>query len=269
MVAPGTDEMALLLLARALAPGRTLEVIWDDPRQAEIQGLYEDRPLGQVLTAQAAAAGLTLGPSDRQLWIYGPFNRQTEAALQKGSPRSARAARFAGRLEEALEQGAIVAVADVARANGADLALASELSRRRLFPRLAGYAAWNTAGNTLGTALATLALAPEHPTPQRTRFLLERLADDWLYQARLRQRLGPGLRLDEEARARASRRVDRHLAREMARLCRCWGLPLPRLRARLPWPRTFEVEVDIDPQDPGQTARALQPGGHWQGTSRE
>jgi nucleotide-binding universal stress UspA family protein len=246
-VAPGTDEMALLLLARALAPGRTLEVVWDHPRQAESRGLYEDRPLGQVLTAQAAAAGLALGPSSRQLWVYGPSGRQTEAALQKGSPRSARAARFAERLERALEKGAVIVVADVARANGADLALAGELSRRRLFPRLAGYAAWNTAGNTLGTALATLALTPEHPTAERTRFLLERLADDWLYQARLRQRLGPGLRLEEEARARAEGRVARDLARQMARLCRFWGLPVPRLRARLPWPRTFEVEVEIEP----------------------
>ena len=83
---------------------------------------------------------------------------------------------------------------------GADPVFTEELRRRRVFPQLTGYASWNTAGNTIGTALPhgiVYTIARERvaaSTPNRTRqiadaqieFLLHRLIDDYAYHSIVR-----------------------------------------------------------------------------------
>lgn len=246
VVAPGTDEMALLILARARGVGETVAVRWSEPWAPARETRYEDRPLGAVVEAQLRAAGLRQDPeASRQLWIYAPWRAQTEASAQ-GSGRSRRARRFVQELTQVLGAGRQVALAEVARANGADRALARELVASGAAFRLVAYAAWNTAGNALGTSLAALALAPEESRVEsekaRRRFLLERLADDWLYQAEVRPRLFPGgsfhqMNLEDWKRAR--REVRRAMARWLRRV-----LPGVEARFDFPWRRGFEVEVE-------------------------
>jgi len=262
-VAPGTDEMALLMLIRALAPGTELSVHFSKRSDLDRITRYEDRSLFGVVQAQARAAGIELSDgATRQLWVYGPRGEQQEASGQGPlRKRSRRAARFVQALCGALDEGACVAVADVARANGADLALVHELLQAGVFPRLAGYAGWNTAGNTLGTALACAALAPARPTPAtegaRLGFLLERLADDVLFQAELRQEIsaplgGSFVRLEGPRLKETRKKVQEVLGERVVHLFEEHFAPtlfeghrphLARVAIDLPWPRTFEVEV--------------------------
>ncbi len=262
-VAPGTDEMALLMLVRALAQGTELSVHFSKRSDLDRVTRYEDRSLSGVVQAQAQAAGIELSDrATRQLWVYGPRGEQEEASGQGPlRKRSRRAARFVEALCGALDEGACVAVADVARANGADLALVHELLRAGVFPRLAGYAGWNTAGNTLGTALACAALVPARPTPAtegaRLGFLLERLADDVLFQAELRQEIsaplgGSFVRLEDARLEETRARVQELLGERVVQLFEEHFAPtlfeghrphLTRVVVDLPWPRTFEVEV--------------------------
>ncbi len=263
-IAPGTDETAMLLLVRVLAPGTPVAVRWSQEADRARVTRYEDRSLEGVVEAQARAAGVELRErASRQLWVYGPHGEQGEAADQGRPRRSRRAAAFAEALSRELAGGARIAVADVARANGADRALVRELLQAGVMPRLAGYAGWNTAGNTLGTALACAALAPERPTPtterERLSFLLERLADDWLYQSELRQEVaaplgGSFVRLSGARLEESRRRVQRHLSQRLRRLYhehfadeKFLGGPLQlaQVAVDLPWPRTFEVEVQV------------------------
>ena len=133
---------------------------------------------------------------------------------------------------------------------------------RSCFPRLAGYAGWNTAGNTLGTALACAALVPDKPTPTtegaRLSFLLERLADDALFQADLRQEIsaplgGSFVRLEGARLEETRKKVQELLGERVVRLFEEHFKPtlfeghrphLTRVAVDLPWPRTFEVEVE-------------------------
>ena len=95
-------------------------------------------------------------------------------------------------------RGYVVACADVAYANGADLKLVPLLKREVALEKLDGYAAWNTAGNTLGTVVAHAAvrfLAREAGLGlgselAHLEFLLLRFADDWGYQGVVRTELG-------------------------------------------------------------------------------
>lgn len=262
-VAPGTDEMALLMLVRALAPGTELFVRFSKRSDLDRVTRYEDRSLSGVVQAQAQAAGIELSAgASRQLWVYAPRGEQEEASRQGKPRRTRRVVRFVEDLCDALDGGACVAVADVARANGADLALVEELLRAGVFPRLAGYAGWNTAGNTLGTALACAALVPDKPTPTtegaRLSFLLERLADDALFQADLRQEIsaplgGSFVRLEGARLEETRKKVQELLGGRVVRLFEEHFKPTPfeghrphltRVAVDLPWPRTFEVEVE-------------------------
>ncbi|MGE0488392.1 MAG: DUF4127 family protein [Vulcanimicrobiota bacterium] len=244
--APGTDEMAHLLLVRALGVKSAIWPVWSHPGLAERVGRYEDRPMGALLEAQAAAAGLKLGPSLRKLFLFGPRGHQREADTQnRGS--GARAERFAREIAAALDEGALVTVADVSYANGADRGLVRCLRTHRLLSHLVGFSAWNTAGNTVGTALATLALFDPKRRAEARRFLLERLGDDFLYQSvvrnRLKARLGAGLKLEGAALAQAQQLLDQEMSEPFARLSRDVGLEDTRARFELPWGRLFEVRV--------------------------
>lgn len=244
-IAPGTDEMALLQLVRLVGAAGPVQLRWFPEATADRVGRYEDRSMAGVVEAQARAAGVSLGPSRRQLWIYGSPGPQGEASEQALEEPS-RAEALVAQLRPALEAGLQIALADVVHANGGDLRLLESLLASGLAPRLTAYAAWNTAGNTLGTALAALALWPERPSPEqdqvRLRFLAERLLDDGFYQAAVRPGLGSTALKNAGAQVAATVRDE--LEARLARLVSA-GFPPGSLQVALPWDRVFEVRVEL------------------------
>ena len=78
-------------------------------------------------------------------------NRQPDFAAVDTAQRHLPA--FVDRLAEELKAGQRVALADIAYPNGAERRLWTLLQGLPL-ARLASYSAWNTAGNTLGSAVA-------------------------------------------------------------------------------------------------------------------
>ncbi len=229
-ITPGTDESTQLLLARACAHQRQIQLVWSSPQLPELVGAYEDRPLQALTEAQMQAAGLESVPaSASQLFIHGRTGPQAEARDQTAGPVN-------GEWLTQLRGAERAVVADVAYANGGDLSL---LEQSRGLDLL-GYSGWNTAGNTIGTALACLSLARE-AAPARS-FLLERLGDDGLYQARHRQRLQhqlghAGLQLSSAELTRAQHYLNGPFLADW----REWAGPGVGLTAELPWERCFEV----------------------------
>ena len=253
---PGTDESAALLVARHLAPETGIEPVWAHSHLALTQTRYEDRPLGALLHAQIQAGRLLQGRCRRKLFLYGRMGSQKEAAQQTnlGRTDSETLAEFLDTLEQALDNGDSCVVADLAFANGGDLGLVEALIDRGLAARLTGYSAWNTAGNTLGTALANLALYPDEPSEEaqeaRRLLLWERLCDDAFYQSkfrfRLKRELGPGLTLaDDELKT-----AHQILTEEFHQFaCDLWNQlfpqePLKPFTVKLPWGRLFEVAIE-------------------------
>ena len=253
---PGTDESAQLLLARMLCPETGVEPVWSHSHLPLTQTRYEDRPLGALLQSQLQAARLRQGRCRRKLFLHGRLGTQQEADRQAGSAKVERESfeHFLEALETALDAGDSCVVADLAFANGGDLGLVDALLERKLASRLTGYSAWNTAGNTLGTALAMLALYPDHPDEEQEKarrlLLWERLTDDAFYQSRFRFRLkkeiGPGLNLAEEELVAAEQLLAGEFHNFAAEL---WGRLFPEdppipFRISLPWGRLFEVAIE-------------------------
>ena len=280
-IQPGTDEVGMLLVARAVAvaTGRapSVAVTYADPADAERVMPFEDRPLDATVSAALATAGARrLSPgagaaaADLQLVVHAARRRPEGTAA-------------AERLVAAATRPVILADIDPTGAvQGADTLLTDRLVAGGRFATLAGYGAWNTAGNAVGTAVAFgvlrwLAMTPSaaigpaatdatvarearivREAAYRT-MLLERLLDDDLYHARIRPGLVAALRArgedpfrltptaaratEETLTAAVTARLPRALAAVAPAGARC-RLARP-VHATLPWDRPFEAAFTL------------------------
>lgn len=270
---PGTDEGSLLLLSRAALLMREIpgiKPVYSHEATALIAAPYEDRPLRETAALQIEAAGARAGDEGISLFINTPVKRYGDAhditgcgpvgeesrlvEVTDGSPA------LLQQIREALEAGCPAAVADVAFANGADPLLTERLLREVPWTRLYGYAAWNTAGNTLGTAVAMTVLRYIDGGRQERlhqEALVTRILDDYYYQTWVRTRLNSWLQEQGfsslnlgDGHPIASARAGEELQGPAAEVWRLgpgtMGYSLGRFSARLPWPRTFEVEIELE-----------------------
>lgn len=272
LVYPGADEVPCTLLARFLveSASRRVRIALDWSAAGAERALlrYEDEPLGALVRAHLEAIGLEVVHGTPDLWVAvnAPGRAQGEASSQpdlEGVETPGRdLVAFVQRIHERLRRGERCAVLDVAYANGADdrfvrLLLQEDPSR------LAAYAGWNTAGNTVGSGLGLAVAAVFERDPNaRLEALCVRLADDWLYQAHVRQEVQRALgdptpyhlgplwdRAEEEVAARLAPQIERlwraHFAPTSSRL------DLVVERIELPWPRLHGVRVclRLEPKD--------------------
>jgi hypothetical protein len=270
---------------------------------------YEDRPVHELLKAHLAPLGGTLAASpqeaDLTLYINAPIQEQGEAwyqwlawrgldPLHQELPQGMHAflaeaastpafqntrremespqrspEEFVRALAEDLAAGRLVALADVAFVNGADLTLGNLLVQQPDLVQLCAYAGWNTAGNTLGTVLAQAVLRimalRSGPHLQQNQahleFLYLRFLDDYAYQARERTlmmledlpelglppswgRLPSGMVAAVEARLR-SRLAVAGAGLEQA-FVQAGGVQHVQLHhIHLPWQRVFEMGCEV------------------------
>ena len=283
-VQPGADEVGMLLLARAVLDARkmqpTVRATFSSEHARETVAPYEDRPLRETVDFQIVAAGAgPARPDDRADLDLHLFASRHDA----GAGTS-----FARGVTSALAGGARVIVADVdpkGDVQGASAELTEALLAAGVFPRLYGYASWNTAGNTVGTALAhgllTWAggrLMAQCTSPAWTAladaqvtFMLHRLVNDYAYQGIERPPLNRELRgagrtpdwfrahateLAERLRGALEPRLQQYAA---AYTTAPWSPASPApvdlavqvspprgLAVSLPWDRTFEAAITFD-----------------------
>jgi hypothetical protein len=281
---PGADEVAMLLLARVVLERRgltpTMRVTYSTEQARTMVAPFEDRPLHETASFQMAAAGarevrMQAGPADLDLFVFASRH-------DRGAPEA-----FAGRVVDAVRAGAPAVVADVdpkGDVQGASAPFTDALLTARLFPLLYGYASWNTAGNTLGTAIphgllawagARLAMGCTSPdftamAGAQVTFLLHRLVNDYAFQGVLRPVLTRELR--EAGRdaawvkahaADVAARIRTELTPKLATFAEPFApaymprapgptdlgvqVGVPRnLQVRLPWGRTFEAAITFD-----------------------
>lgn len=248
LIYPGADEVASALVGRYLSkrarrtPAFRLQVY--PPAGADIVAMYEDRPLVATAAGQVHAAGgmIVREDPDLDLVLNAPAAGQGDLALRLHLERADEPQRDLEPVVRRLLSGPPAAFADVAYANGADPRLWERLAAGFDPGGLAAFGAWNTAGNTLGTVVAAASAyltGPADPAAHRA-FMLDRLADDYLYQSILR----PVLQHEK----RPIPEVERNLGDRLAALWRARfpHLPIRGIRASLPWKRLFEAAVRVE-----------------------
>ncbi len=162
-IQPGADEVSMLLLARTMTDKYKyrpkIKAIYSDEKIADQFMPYEDRPLRKTVSFHIKAVGATEVMDEKQADIlFYVFVSRFE---------SGKAERFANEIKNKIEvandgtifqknkwKPFIIADIDIkGEIQGADLNFSEMLRNKLLLRDAMGYASWNTAGNTIGTAL--------------------------------------------------------------------------------------------------------------------
>ncbi len=280
----GADEGSLSLVARAVLDKHKqkikVAVVYSSEKSRKVIAPYEDHPLEFTVENQIKAAGGQVVSAnetpDYTLYVNAPDTNASEFTM------------FSKNLVTDLKAGKAVALADVLfpapHFSGADERLVAILKTEKLIDKLTGYAAWNTAGNTLGTAIPAANMrffskqftdAPERAaraSVSHFEFLLHRFAGDYLYHDIVRfdinaqLRKPPAIPTDEftqEMYNRTNKQVQEKLQPLIEQFFaeqfqgRAYPLgtfneqkrelkldALKRLKIYLPWPRTFESTIE-------------------------
>ena len=293
-IQPGTDDLATVLLARAITsrfnyhPAVHVRIAPDAARTSAVPS--DGRTLAEVVAAQVTGAGARVaaraGPGSLELFVHASRGNTAAGA-------------FAAEVGRRVAAGARAAVADIDPAgttDGASVPLVEALRGERLLPRLYGFAASRSAGAGAGGAAAQAVLfalsvdtlAPGRPevggrvARAQVRFLLRRLVHDFLYQGVVRVQateemvssrgIDP-LRLDDRQRAR----LEQYVADELRPLAEGlvgdfagapWRLPSARRAAAvsiqvrdieafqvgLPWGSLAEPDISFAVAAPDSSA---------------
>ncbi|MBW4438646.1 MAG: DUF4127 family protein [Pleurocapsa minor GSE-CHR-MK-17-07R] len=266
---PGADEVGCVLMMRAALTGRPTPTFYVhyaiDADRARIAP-YEDSPVAVTVERQIRALGGRVVDEIEQAdfivavnppsGIGQEYDPEAEHFASEHARRAPFMEAFAGQIAAWAADGRRVIVCDVAYPNGSDPDLIAHLLAGTDLRRLAAYGAWNTAGNTIGVALAqgvasSLVAGPDAEKAQ-TRFLLHRFIEDWGYQHLVRQRTRDWLEAttgrrdttpDNQAEAIAHIHADLSaLLPQLGALAEGWRIT----RVSLPWNRTFEVDFDLE-----------------------
>ncbi|MBK6795347.1 MAG: DUF4127 family protein [Acidobacteria bacterium] len=207
----GADEGSISLVSRAVLDkfNRKLRVgvVYSSEKSKSVIAPYEDHPIQYTVESQIKAAGgipvSEYEEADYRLFVNAPGTSEEEFKL------------FLTKMIKELKEVRHIALADLLfpapHYSGADERIIEALKKEGLLDRFAGYAAWNTAGNTLGTTIPYANMRVFFRTKLNDRadraaraeaahleFLLHRYAGDYIYHDLVRQKINDRLR--EEAR---------------------------------------------------------------------
>jgi Protein of unknown function (DUF4127) len=233
-VHPGADEAASALTASLKLERQKLRpkvrVKFSDPTAATtLIAPYEGQTLLQSVQNQVQAIGLDLSePSDFEIYVF-----------NGGDPRRAALEINAG------QRRGLVALADVGAVNQANPKLIQDLLASGGFAQLAGFAAWGTPGNNIGSALAQAAIFVTHGASDASNAMLARgYVNDYLYSNQLRPSLRQG-RLETDF---ASDDTRQELMLRLQNALQRFRLGKTRFKlenAFFPWSRSFEIGFDL------------------------
>lgn len=270
----GIDQHANVLVSRALLLSRgwspRVRVVYSDEQGKYNFAQYESKTIEASLADQLEASGATLaGPGegyDYSLYLNVPKARASEFGPWLAS------------LAEEADQGFPVAVADIAfNPDGtSDQRVREVVLRNGRAMKLLAYAGWNTAGNTMGTAIPAAnvylfarkyGVDPLAREVAQREFLLHRLVDDDDFHRatrpaayRLLDRIA-GTR--DEVYGEAFRQVDAFVREDLAARAqsvfdrefkgrrfyagtKSYSFPeLGPVKIFLPWPRAYEVRIEF------------------------
>lgn len=278
IILPGADEVVMLLLARSLNEkynqNTNVKAIYSSLDQSEQVMPFQDTKLSETVSQHIFAAGAkeTTAKEDADVYLYVFSSRNIPGVAEP----------FINQIQEQVKSGNSVIVADVdpiGNIQGGDEEFTTLLLEKNILSKLAGYASWNTAGNTIGTALPQgliFTIAKNHffSTPKSMNkvlsaqnwFLLHRLMDDYYYHTIVRRELNTYLQnqgqssiimndeTTERARAKGMKSMQKYFDKSMEYFSNSQPVYLNKrvkcekidcLYFGLPWNRTFEAEIDF------------------------
>lgn len=241
-VKTGADEIPLTLLARAINLSFTGEQenflkvapIFMLPEYKNLISNYEDVSIEKSVKGQLELAGCKIcQPDDADIILYvNNFEKHQGEIVMKVATKP-----FDGTWQKPDKP---YIIADVRYANGADNAFVKQLFEAGLDNNFYGYSAWNTSANSLGSLICSASILWHAKRNENfnlnafTKLQTIRFADDWAYQANVRQQLtSPDEKLIKNLMKPYENKISKALGEKYD------------LSYKFPWNRLFEVEVCI------------------------
>lgn len=256
---PGADQLGLLLMARY-----KVDESGQTPTFATIYPLggggrtlphYEDQTVEKTLAEHVEAVGGTMvtnGKPDVLLAVNTPLTTTTgeSEAFENFSMASNSINAFVDRIQQAINQGVPVSVADIAYSNGSDNTLVGTFYKRHMLYDLAAYNGWNTASNTVGYAVAQGILAKYMTAQDHKNMLTQQYLDNWAYQANIRKevyRMQDTIRTDNVRYSGAlNERLESYMGERVQDFAEKYLQIDPRtVSADFPWGRLFETDIHV------------------------
>ncbi len=257
----GIDEMAMLLLARAVnnmrqeTPSVYTRYNWG--RGPYTVPAYSDEKISisirDAITAAGGEAVTKPEQADLVMMVNTNPNGRTYEANERNNDGEEREGTqyFADLVSEYVGKGYPVGIADIAFANGSDNALMEQMRKRNLLFKIRAYSGWNTPTNSSGFLIGEGMLVRHMKKDDVDALLLTRYLDDWAYQANVRNTIarqltwlrGDGVygSLDTKREA-VSLRTQKMLSRFASQ-----NLPalstLEEIHVYFPWNRMFESDI--------------------------
>ncbi|WP_200978885.1 DUF4127 family protein [Echinicola sp. 20G] len=270
IVQAGTDEVAMLLLARMINESTgtfpKIKPVYSSQSMSEEIMPFEDRPLNITVSSHIKAVG-GVPVSDEEeadLFYYVYTSRKIDGASEA----------FVKEIDQALQQGKRLIIADidpVGDVQGGSGSFTSMLEEMGCMDKVYGYASWNTPGNTIGTALPQailyfnglkLANSDKQETMKVKKsqywFTLHRMINDYYYNNLIRSDLNRYFNQEGKSSTLGTEEVVRKMEEmakesiedELAHLEKVFfgkdlSYTIQQIEFSLPWKRTFEAYIDF------------------------
>jgi hypothetical protein len=271
----GIDQHANLLISRAILEERgwkpRIRVVYSDEQGRDQFAMYESKTVEESLNDQIFTSGAQMVREgeeyDYTLYLNTPKRSASSFSY------------FVQQMKDEVDQGFPVAVADInfTPDGASDDQLLNALFENRRAHKLLSFAGWNTAGNTMGTAIPSanvylsarkFEVNPLGRELAQKDFLLHRMADDYAYHKFTRPatyRLIDNLQkqrdevygsnfetIDNFARVDLRKWVDKLYIEQFKDKTFFAGTKefrisgLSNLKVFLPWPRAYEVRIEFN-----------------------
>ncbi len=162
-VQPGADEVSMLLLARSMTTKYKyrpkIKAVYSDEKIADQFMPYEDRPLRKTVSFHIKAVGATEAADEKDADILffvfvSRFEKNgAEVFSETISNNFGEKSDFGVSFKRKFIPFIVADVDPKGEIQGADISFIENLRRKYILRYTSGYASWNTAGNTIGTAL--------------------------------------------------------------------------------------------------------------------
>ncbi len=259
-ILPGIDQLGILLLTRAINDTNhiqpTIYPLYSEGSGARTVPLYTNQSVGESVNNQILAIGglpaADLYTADLLLAINTPFDGIIRESIYPTNTRfsSPGNKKLAAQIKQLVENDNHIALADIAYSNGSDNGFMNELYKKdNLILSLTAYSGWNTADNSIGSAIALGLLAKKTPLENKNKIIKTRILDDWYYQSNTRLQLKKILGekspyiyyLGEE-----KQKISQLLQENMMEFNKNYpDLKIDHFTAEFPWNRLFEVYVEV------------------------
>ena len=258
---PGADEVGAALLARAIVGSQSITpqffvqyAIEEDRHRI---APFEDGPVSLTVERQIRAVGGIQVDSidDANLIVavnppapsgddfFNPVNADGDRKYRQTPVQE-----FVAQIKSWLEEGHAVIVCDVAYPNGSDPVLIEAMQQQLKLTDIVAYGAWNTAGNTIGTALAQgIASIVATDNTSGLRFLVHRFVEDYCYMHIVRQSVSAiteDTLIAPDDLPKLTSIIQEQLNQELMQFDEFRGWTVTE--TQLPWSRLFEVDFVLE-----------------------